>query len=208
METTGRIVVAIWNAGLEYGKAPDPAWHPYFAKLCSNPNICARPLYFSFGDQEYAEDQVPDDLDPCEADWMGCRAYRDDPDCADYVKQLDMDGPGFEYDFADGDDRPDSWGRHLWIHGGGNGYVDGAACLVRKFLKRFRPDQCWSLTYATTCSKPRVGEFGGGAVFVTAEEIHWQNAYGFVEQHRAALKQNGKPHEGEPDRGETNATEP
>jgi hypothetical protein len=145
-----------------------------------------------FGEQEYAEDQVPAGLDPCEADWMGCRAYRDDPDCADYVKQLDMDGPGFEYDFADGDNLPDSWGRHLWIHGGENGYVDGAACLVRKFLKRFRPDQCWSLTYATTCSKPRVGEFSGGAVFVTAEEIHWQNAYGFVEQHRVAFKQNWK----------------
>ncbi len=26
------------------------------------------------------------------------------------------------------------------------------------------------VTYATTCSKPRLGEFGGGAVFVTADD--------------------------------------
>jgi hypothetical protein len=59
---------------------------------------------------------------------------------------------------------------------------------VQKFLKKFRPDQCWSLTYATTCSKPRAGEFGGGAVFVTADEIKWQNAYDFIEDQRAAFK--------------------
>ena len=45
-----------------------------------------------------------------------------------------------------------------------------------------------TLTYATTCSKPRVGEFGGGAVFVTAHEIKWQNAYDFVEQERTAFE--------------------
>ena len=59
---------------------------------------------------------------------------------------------------------------------------------VQKFLKKFRPDQCWSLTYSTTCSKPRVGEFGGGAVFVTANKIKWQNAYDFIEQQRTAFK--------------------
>ena len=68
------------------------------------------------------------------------------------------------------------------------GNADNVAWLVQKFLKKFRPDQCWSLTYATTCSKPRVGEFGGGAVFVTADEIKWQNAYDFIEEQRTAFK--------------------
>jgi hypothetical protein len=58
---------------------------------------------------------------------------------------------------------------------------------VQKFLTKFRPDQCWSLTYSTTCSKPRVSEFGGGAVFVTAETIQWQNAYDFIEDQRVAF---------------------
>ena len=161
-----------------------------------------------FGDREYAEDQVPDGLDPCEADWIGCRAYRDVPDCAEHAKDMGMEDPGFEFSFADDHDTPDGWRRHLWIHAGEWGYVDGAAQLVRKFLRRFRPDQCWSLTYATICSKLRVGEFGGGAVFVTADEIRWQNAYEFVEQERAAFRQNGKPNQGNNEHGETTATEP
>ena len=61
------------------------------------------------------------------------------------------------------------------------------AHLVQKFLKKFRPDQCWSLTYATTCSKPRLGEFGGGAVFVTADSICWNSSYDFVEEQRMAF---------------------
>ena len=46
-----------------------------------------------FGDREYPDDQVPDELDPCEADWIGCRAYRDVPDCAEYVKDVGMERP-------------------------------------------------------------------------------------------------------------------
>jgi len=33
-----------------------------------------------------------------------------------------------------------------------------------------------------------VGEFGGGAVFVTANKIKWQNAYDFIEQQRTAFE--------------------
>lgn len=40
-----------------------------------------------FGDHEYAEKQVPEGLDPCEADWIGCRAYRDVPECAEYARE-------------------------------------------------------------------------------------------------------------------------
>ncbi|MGO8748717.1 MAG: hypothetical protein ACLQNE_22330 [Thermoguttaceae bacterium] len=161
-----------------------------------------------FGDREYPENQVPGDLDSCKVDWIGCRAYRDIPDCAEYARDMGMEGPGFEYSFDDDRDTPDCGRRHLWIHAGEWGYVNGATHLVRKFLKRFRPDQCWSLTYATNCSKPRVGEFGGGAVFVTADEIRWRNAYDFVEQQRAAFQRHGKPHPGETNHGETAATEP
>jgi hypothetical protein len=161
-----------------------------------------------FGDREYAEDQVPDELDPCEADWIGCRAYRDVSDCAEYAKDVGMEGPGFEYSFADDHDTPDGWRRHMWIRAEEWGYVDGVAQLMRKFLKEFRPDQCWSLTYATTCSKPRIGEFGGGAVFVTAHEIKWQNAYEFVKQERAVFQRHGKPQQGETNHDETIASKP
>ena len=72
--------------------------------------------------------------------------------------------------------------RSLWIYANGYGEMGRVAHLVQKFLKRFRPDQCWSLTYSNTCSKPRVGEFGGGAVFVTTDEIRWHHTHDFIEE--------------------------
>ena len=63
--------------------------------------------------------------------------------------------------------------------------------LVRKFLKQFRPDDCWSLTWSETCSKPRVGQFGGGAVFVTASDVAWGGSCDFVEQQRAVFASSG-----------------
>ena len=93
----------------------------------------------------------------------------------------------FDYAFHDDPDRG-GWGRHLWVYTEECGAPENIAWLVQKFLKTFRPNQCWSLTYATTCSKPRVGEFGGGAIFVTADEIKWQNAYDFVEEQRRRLQ--------------------
>ena len=164
---------------------------------------------YVFGDQVYAEAELPPDCQPQQADWHGCRAYRDVPDCAADVKDMDLCGPGFEHRFLSDEPRDDGeggllagWGRHLWVYADEWAYLDGLACLVQKFLKRFRPDQCWSLTYATTCSKPRAGEFGGGAIFVTADQIRGQSAYDFIEQQAAdfqAYKGNihaqDKPHD-------------
>jgi hypothetical protein len=139
-----------------------------------------------FGDVEYAEDALPDDLKNKDADWTGCRAYRD-------MKNDDHDfgeNAGFEYAFSE-DDKDEEWGRHLWIHAVEYGNIERVAHLVQKFLKRFRPDDSWAMTWATTCSKPRVGEFGGGAVFVTAANIEWDSAHDFVEEQRAAFSPSG-----------------
>jgi hypothetical protein len=126
-----------------------------------------------------------DDLSPKEIAWLteqlaedpatGCPVFLMDyedreADDLDYGFQREFEGP------------PEH--RYLWLSAEERGDVERVAHLVRKFLKQFRPHQCWSLTYATTCSKLRLGEFGGGAVFVTAEGIRWNNAYDFVEEQR------------------------
>jgi len=134
-----------------------------------------------FGDKEYPEDAVPAELADKDADWIGARFLRDKTD-----HDPDWDALGFEHSCHDDPD-DGGWGRHLRVYAEESGNPDNAAWLVQKFLQKFRPDQCWTLTYATTCSKPRTGEFGGGAVFVTADEIKWQNAYDFVEQERTAF---------------------
>ncbi len=115
--------------------------------------------------------------------WTGCRAY---------VDMDDYDGTyggdvGFEYEFYEQHDKK---GRYLWIYAEEHGYVDRVAHLVQKFLRQFRPDQTWSLTYSVTCSKPRAGDFGGGAVVVSATDIKWFNAWDFVEEqkHKSKLR--------------------
>ena len=123
-----------------------------------------------------------DTLTPEEAAWLEQQLGEDqDTGCPVFLLNYEDRDPddtdcGFAYSFEESDGI-----RHLWLYADESGNADHAAHLVQKFLKQFRPDQCWSLTYATTCSKLRVGEFAGGAVFVTADEIRTQNAYDFIE---------------------------
>lgn len=128
---------------------------------------------FVFGDAEYTEDELPGDLDSRNADWSGYRLWRG-------VEDADPDVLELDYEFRD--DSPDEWGRHLWIFTEETGDPATVAYLVQQFLQRFRPEECWSLTYACTCSTPRVGDFGGGAVFVTADEMNWSDAWGLVDE--------------------------
>ena len=137
-----------------------------------------------FDGREYAENEVPDDLDPDNAEWRGCRVYRD---LDDYDADFGEDA-GSQYEFRD---EPGDRGRHLWLYAEETACVERVAHLVRRFLAAFRPRQCWSLTYAATCSKPRVGEFGGGGVFVSADDVFWCDAHQFVEQHLAKAAKSG-----------------
>jgi hypothetical protein len=80
------------------------------------------------------------------------------------------DWPGFEFELTDP-------GGDLWIHSEECGNIVHAAQFVRAFLARFRPAVCWQMTWAEVCSKPRIGEFGGGGVFVTASSVRYCNAH-------------------------------
>lgn len=129
------------------------------------------------GDREYTSDSLPTGLALDAITWEGCRGLRPRGESDDAFT-------GFDFDFRDNK----TWGRHLWLYADDSGHPAQAAYLVQQFLRRFRPDQCWSLTYGTTCSKPRIGEFGGGAVFVTAESIESFEVGDFLEQQRAAFQ--------------------
>ncbi len=141
-----------------------------------------------FGDSEYPEHELPDGLNLADADWSGHRLFLTPHD---YDTEYDEKRIG-EYEFRD-DDQKDGWGRHLWLYAEEGGDTDLVAAMVQQFLKRFRPDQCWSMTFAYTCSSPRVGDFGGGAVFVTAADIQWEDTDCFVEQRRQAFTDTRRP---------------
>jgi hypothetical protein len=124
---------------------------------------------------EYPLENIPPHLASREPEWRGCRFLRDIEDADDYHD----DGTGFDYRFVD-DDEPDGRGRHLWLHSDEGTRLLAVVHLVQKFLRQFRPQDCWSLTYAHVCSHPRVGEFGGGGIVVTADEDFWLDAHSWV----------------------------
>jgi len=61
----------------------------------------------------------------------------------------------------------------LWLYSDEFGDPAAVADFVQAFLKKFRPDACFTFEWACTCSKPRLEEFGGGAVFITADSTEW-----------------------------------
>lgn len=142
-------------------------------------------MIYVFGNREYEEDQLPDELDPANADWQGCRNNRDLPG----IDSDDDTDCGFEYEFEGERGESKDGGRCLWFHSEYGAEIDRLAHLVRKFLRKFRPHAWWSLSYAQSCSKPRVGEFGGGAVFVTARTIKWNDSGDFVTREAKAFEQ-------------------
>jgi len=92
------------------------------------------------------------------------------------AKLRDEDSDDCCYDYE-----VDAERRFVWFHGDESGNPNTVADLVQRFLKDNRPNSFFMLTWSETCSKPRLGEFGGGAVFVTADEQQWMSVYQWVE---------------------------
>ena len=65
--------------------------------------------------------------------------------------------------------------KDLWIYYDESGNVQGVAEYVQEFLAKFRPDEAIGFEWADWCSKPRLDEFGGGAVFITATDVQYMS---------------------------------
>ena len=57
---------------------------------------------------------------------------------------------------------------------------------MQALIKKFMPTYVFTLTCAATCSKPRIGEFGGGWIVVSRDEIHYGNTW--ISAHKIASK--------------------
>ena len=98
-----------------------------------------------------------------------------------YQLESDDDYLGFEHAFENGG---------LWIYSkDGSGNPDHVAAFVQMFLKKFRPKDAFSLSWGTTCSRPLLDSFGGGAIFVTAEKVEWMNAWTWVDKKWEAFRE-------------------
>jgi hypothetical protein len=76
---------------------------------------------------------------------------------------------GFDAEIRVGDDKK----RWLWVYAEESGYVDNVCWLLRQFMLKFRPGDKVIFSWAYSCSKMLVDEFGGGSCLVTAREEVW-----------------------------------
>lgn len=68
-------------------------------------------------------------------------------------------------------------GKDVWIYSQESCDLDALADVIAAFQLGFNIDDPWTLTWAGTCSKPRVGNFGGGGIVVYKGKTHWMNTW-------------------------------
>jgi hypothetical protein len=88
----------------------------------------------------------------------------------------------FEWSFEE-----DVEGKSVWIQSDECGNVEHVAAFVQEFLRTFRPNAAWWMSWADTCSKPRINSCGGGAAFVTADKIEYIDAQSWACQRQQEL---------------------
>lgn len=62
-------------------------------------------------------------------------------------------------------------GAKLWTYSEEYADVDRLVNLIAEYQKKFGDQKAVILTWACTCSKPRLSEFGGGAAVVVAGKV-------------------------------------
>ena len=93
--------------------------------------------------------------------------WREDDDyelCCNFVVRMPLDGSSALFDCDE------------------SGDPEAVAVLIHAFFKKFRPDGYFEIGWATTCSKSRPGEFGGGTYVVTAQEMRHYGHTGHVKK--------------------------
>jgi len=61
----------------------------------------------------------------------------------------------------------------LWLYEEESCSLESPIELIHQFFKKFRPTDYLILSWAETCSKMRVDEFGGGEVLITGDWVYW-----------------------------------
>ena len=89
--------------------------------------------------------------------------------------------------------QPEHGGTVLWMRDGGTGDPAQVIAFVKRCAAAFGLTGRWGLQFATTCSRPRVDGFGGGAHVIdlaTGETVDWISTDGWL----SALLKGGANH--------------
>lgn len=139
---------------------------------------------------EFSEILMVDDGD---VEWLKKRIanFEDPPgeqeiDREDYLKVADKYGVeydqslSFNVEFKEGE---------AWFYTDESGDPWHVANLVQELFVARRPEDCFHISWAATSSKPKVGEFGGGAIFVTADDIDFVDSWHFLDDKMKAWRE-------------------
>lgn len=70
----------------------------------------------------------------------------------------------------------------LWVYSEESGSIDNLSIFIMSFLKKFMPTASFSLQWASTCGKMRIGEFNGGAMVVTSNAVLIKGTWTVVDE--------------------------
>lgn len=70
----------------------------------------------------------------------------------------------------------------MWIYAEEAGDPDQVAAFLQAYLQKFNPTGSLWFSWAYTCSKMRVNEFGGGAAIVTSDAIKFIDAQQWAQE--------------------------
>jgi hypothetical protein len=89
-----------------------------------------------------------------------------------------QDGGGLDFECEVSEQRDGTYS--AWIHADEYGNPEQVGSFIEEFLATFNKDDEFTMTWAYTCSKPRIGEFGGGAMIVTKYGAEFGDALGLL----------------------------
>jgi len=118
---------------------------------------------------------------PCRLAFAACGI-----DVTEIIAEGSLDRfPDFEYDVIDAKHKDHV---SVWLYGECDFDLVHVATVVQSFIRRFRPDYVFGLTYAGTCSRLMIGAFGGGWCCVSKDEIIYGNARAEAERTAEELR--------------------
>lgn len=77
--------------------------------------------------------------------------------------------------------------RRVAIYSDDNASPVAVVPLVQGFLRRIRPTESFSLSWASGSTKPGPGDLGGGAIVITASEVRRLDVWSWIEEQRRQL---------------------
>lgn len=78
-------------------------------------------------------------------------------------------------------DHAEAEGNTVWIASEEGTDLEFLADVLQDYLQNNDPEGSVGFTWAETCSKLRLDEFGGGAIFITAEDQVWLSTSHWLE---------------------------